>query len=1715
MRIRCLFLALLLPLAALFCPVAARADLIGYWDFPSSASLGQDESGYGNNLKISGSSVLYTSSGKISGGLKLSGAGCLVPVNSSMNGLPVGNNPYTMTAWIKPSTTSSSNAWGIVGWGNFGTTRQVCALRTNGANGFSHYWWGADLVPTDAQVTAAGVTISNAWTHVAVSFDGATRSIYLNGTLLTSDSPGVNGSLSENFAVGMTNGSEFFHGTLDEVAIWNTALPATQISALAKQTITPLSGPKITSFASSVTSAYEGGSVPLSFTVDPSKDTGALTATISQGGNTLYTVSAASGSYTAKVPALNGTAQTLVYTLTATDAGSNVTVTSTVSINATPDVPTAAPQSGLVVTALNTLPITLAGSDPTNAALTYAVSIPPAHGTLSAISGKTCTYTPVSGYAGLDSFSFVANNGTYSSPPALVSLAVITTNAAPSAITLSNTQLGASLGSGAFIGNFGSTDPNAGETHAYTLVSGTGSTDNTRFAVSGHQLRTAQSFAGLAGGSYSVRVRSTNAAGLFVEQAFALSAVAPAAGKVVINEILYNGQSNVVHDDFVELYNNTGAAVDLSGWQLTTAVSYTFPSGTTLAAGGYVVVAEDPATIQSEFGVTALGPYSGNLSSDGETLILQNASGTKVGEVDYTPRFPYPVAANGQGASMELINPNLDTTLGSSWRASIYPNKSSVNDVASPGAQNLQYAANSAPAVRQVAASPVQPTANAPVTITAKVTDPDGVGSVQLQYQIVAPGSFLPSTLPNPIVNNLIVGADSPLPANPAFEAAANWITVPMNDDGINGDTQGGDDTYTATLPGQPNRTLIRYRIVVADNLGNAIRTPYMDDSSLNFAYFVYNGVPDYQGTPAATLTLLPNYHFLTRLADYNQCVAYDTSNQLTGNTSSWSYENWEAAVVYNGTVYDHVLYRLHGANGRYYYTSKRAFRWQFNKGYEFQAYDNDGNPFSETWAHLVTENLWENRGTLTYSLNENLNFYLFQTVGIPSPHAAMINFRLLDNAVEQADAWHGDYWGLMFVHEDYEKNFLESHSMAKGNLYKLTRDGVSGVSQQRYQGPDAVSDGSDHDTIYSQLNGYSTPAFVTAHVNMTEWDYYHALAEAIRHYDYWPDGDNNGAYYFDPATYTAANGYLGQLWLMPSDTDATWGPTWNAGHDVVHNALFNDSGDAGGDAGTNPTLWPTYFNAIREVRDILWQSDQINPLVDQFAAIILPQQAADNARWKNAPADAGNYNGLIGAGATSIANLVQDMKNFAFVGGSWPGDNGATIPGRGAFLDTLQQGVNGSETTLPGTPTITYAGTANYPLNNLTFTSSAFAGQAGNTFASMQWRVAEVTDTTAPAYVPGQKQLLEWNASYDSGVLTAFTGTFRFPAASAKAGHTYRARVRHLDSAGRWSHWSAPVQFTATAADVSGYKNSLVVSEFLFYATAATTAETQAGYATDDFQFLEVTNVSTAAVDLTDVSVSKGIAFSFPSGMTLAPGASTVVVANAAAFAERYGTSTNRNVAGSWQGSGQSLAHKGEEVTLSYGGTQPIIDFTYSNASPWPAISSGSGYSLVLIAPTTLPDPTNPANWRKSYVVGGNPGGPDTLTYAWWAAAYPGAAGNPNGTLSGNGMSNLLVYALGGNPTVNNVGLLPKSSLQSLSVNGAAAANYLTLSFRHLADAQDITYHVEFTADVKNGPWAASGTMVSSVSNGDGTLTQTWRAAQPVSSAGTTGFARLRVTTP
>ena len=201
---------------------------------------------------------------------------------------------------------------------------------------------------------------------------------------------------------------------------------------------------------------------------------------------------------------------------------------------------------------------------------------------------------------------------------------------------------------------------------------------------------------------------------------------------MVINEIQSDPpDSKSFPAGFIELYNPLASAVDVSGWSFTRGISYVFPAGASIPARGYLVVAEAPALILQRFGAVALGPWIGGLANDGETVQLVDATGAEMDSVSYGLGFPWPTVGDDPERSMQLIHEGLDGNLGGSWRSA----------PPTPGARNAVTTDSVPPQVRQVEHEPSEPTSGQLVTITARVTDPDGVQAGTLDYQVVEPGS--------------------------------------------------------------------------------------------------------------------------------------------------------------------------------------------------------------------------------------------------------------------------------------------------------------------------------------------------------------------------------------------------------------------------------------------------------------------------------------------------------------------------------------------------------------------------------------------------------------------------------------------------------------------------------------------------------------------------------------------------------------------------------------------------------------------------------------------------------------------------------------------------------------------------------------------------------------------------------------------------------------
>jgi len=126
------------------------------------------------------------------------------------------------------------------------------------------------------------------------------------------------------------------------------------------------------------------------------------------------------------------------------------------------------------------------------------------------------------------------------------------------------------------------------------------------------------------------------------------------SAEVVINEIHSDPDVKTELVEYVELHNTSGQAVDLSGWYFSDGIFYTFDEGATLPAGGYVIVCQSPSDIHTKWNSRAFhlsehvvfGAYGGKLNNDGERIVLCNADGAVMDEVDYQLGFPWPTVGD-------------------------------------------------------------------------------------------------------------------------------------------------------------------------------------------------------------------------------------------------------------------------------------------------------------------------------------------------------------------------------------------------------------------------------------------------------------------------------------------------------------------------------------------------------------------------------------------------------------------------------------------------------------------------------------------------------------------------------------------------------------------------------------------------------------------------------------------------------------------------------------------------------------------------------------------------------------------------------------------------------------------------------------------------------------------------------------------------------------
>lgn len=285
---------------------------------------------------------------------------------------------------------------------------------------------------------------------------------------------------------------------------------------------------------------------------------------------------------------------------------------------------------------------------------------------------------------------------------------------------------------------------------------------------------------------------------LQIEQAKAASAL-----DIVINEIAWAGSLDASGDEFIELYNNTGSEIDLTGWQLLDDESPAELSGT-IPANSYFLIESHEDAVSTTDADLILGL---SLANSGDTLELQDDLGNTIDTVN-AGGADWPAGNNDSKASMERVSSTLegDDNWNSCQTGNGHQSSDGSDILGTPGALN---SVSESPTGTEVTLTPSSEILQAGETLTVtasitEVTDLFSYGfdidydSTVLDYQSTTEGDFLTDSSFNAELENgeegtLVVGEARTLEEKTGISGDGTLFTIEF----LVTDTPGSSTTIT------------------------------------------------------------------------------------------------------------------------------------------------------------------------------------------------------------------------------------------------------------------------------------------------------------------------------------------------------------------------------------------------------------------------------------------------------------------------------------------------------------------------------------------------------------------------------------------------------------------------------------------------------------------------------------------------------------------------------------------------------------------------------------------------------------------------------------------------------------------------------------------------------------------------------------------------------
>lgn len=652
-----------------------------------------------------------------------------------------------------------------------------------------------------------------------------------------------------------------------------------------------------------------------------------------------------------------------------------------------------------------------------------------------------------------------------------------------------------------------------------------------------------------------------------------LSALAPsAAAQVVFSEIMYHPASESPQDQWFELQNTGGGEVSLAGWQIRTGVQFDFPSGTVLPPRGALVVAADAeAFVLAHPAVSnVVGGWTGKLAREGERLVVTDAGGNSQAEIVYATEgdwatlrlgaadkytlagWEWYAAHDGAGMSLERVSLTLPASAGQNWRASLSPG-------GTPGRANSVAETDSAPLVTEVRHVPAVPRSGDTVSVTLRLVD-EAAGNAGVSAALL-----------------WRVNSNNP----PAFS------TLPLRDDGAEGDAIAQDGLYSARLPPQPDGTVVEYAVTVSDAGGLSRTYPGFQTNAAGrtacLLYQVDNGA--YSGTQ-------PFLRLILSAAEY----AF-----LSGPV-------WTAHPQSDAQVCGTLIYQAPGNSAPEVYP--RALLRNRGNGTRTENPHNIrlGVPADKPWGKRTSVNLNTER---THS--QNAGSALARLSGLPMPESRAVQVRINGQNLALPGT---PQFGAYAMNESLDQAFADRQfpTDSEGNLYRGIRNMIgSSTADLRWLGASygaytnafkkennsTANDWSDFIALVDTLNNCSDANYtnaVTQILNADQWMLYFAFNTLTGNRETCLGtgiGDDFALFcgVADP-----------RFLLLPYDMDSILGQSDGIDRATTYgDGLWRmvQSVPAVTRFVQNPAYAPLYFGHLRKLADSVFQPERINALLD------------------------------------------------------------------------------------------------------------------------------------------------------------------------------------------------------------------------------------------------------------------------------------------------------------------------------------------------------------------------------------------------------------------------------------------------------------------------------------------------------------------------------------